>query len=299
MFNEAPIARCLRLAFIGGLVGVTFASLPAAAQTVQQGERVEVTGSNIRRVQSETASPVLTITREDIEKSGRSSIADLLQTLTVDNAGSVPKTFGNGFASGGSGISLRGLGAGATLVLLNGRRVAPYALADDGTKTFTDLNLIPIEAVERVEILKDGGSSVYGSDAIAGVVNIILRKEFNGIVIKGSVGQSLEYGDGRDTRTSITGGFGNLDTDRFNVIGNFEYNKREPIYYSNRTDRGNLGKTDLRADGFQSGDTFFGPVGNGFIGCRTTRRRTVPPSAVRSSGTFAIQSRFRTTAVTI
>jgi len=266
MFHEAPIARCLRLAFIGGLVGVTLASLPAAAQNVQQGERVEVTGSNIRRVQSETASPVQTITRDEIERSGRSSIADLLQTLTVDNAGSVPKSFGNGFASGGSGISLRGLGVGATLVLLNGRRVAPYALADDGTKTFTDLNLIPIEAVDRVEILKDGGSSVYGSDAIAGVVNIILRREFTGLVAKVSVGQSLEYGDGRDTRASITGGFGNLDTDRFNILGNFEYNKREPIQLSNRTDRGYVGRTDLRSDGFQSGDTFFGPVGNGFIG---------------------------------
>jgi len=139
MFHEAPIARCLRLAFIGGLVGVTLASLPAAAQTVQQGERVEVTGSNIRRVQSETASPVQTVSREDIERSGKTSIAELLQTLALDNAGSVPKTFYNGFSSGGAAISLRGLGAGATLVLLNGRRVAPFALADDGTKTYTDL----------------------------------------------------------------------------------------------------------------------------------------------------------------
>ena len=89
-----------------------------------------------------------------------------------------PRSFGNGFAGGGAGISLRGLGAASTLVLLNGRRMAPYGLADDGQKVFTDLSIIPLEAVERMEVLKDGASAIYGSDAIAGVVNIILRRDF-------------------------------------------------------------------------------------------------------------------------
>lgn len=301
MFNEVPIVRALRLAFIGGLTGVTLVTsaiaqtTSASGPTVQQGERIEVTGSNIRRVQSETASPVQTLTRQDIERSGKSSVAELLQTLAVDNAGSVPKSFGNGFASGGSGISLRGLGAGATLVLLNGRRVAPYALADDGTKTFTDLNLIPIEAVERVEILKDGGSAVYGSDAIAGVVNIILRKEFQGLVLKGSIGQSLKYGDGRDTRLGITGGFGNLDADGYNVLANFEYNKKEPIYLSNRTDRGYVGYTDLRQEGFTGGDGNFGSAGTGAIGSAVPGVRTAAGRSiignVRNPTTLSYYSR--------
>lgn len=257
MFKETAAARCLRLAFIGGIAGLSL-STAAFAQEVQQGERIEVTGSNIRRVQAETASPVQTLTRQDIERSGKTTVAELLQTMTVDNAGSVPTSFGNGFASGASGISLRGLGVGATLVLLNGRRIAPYALADDGQKQFADLNLIPIDAVERVEILTDGGSAIYGSDALAGVVNVILRKEYQGLLVSGSVGQSLKYGDGRDTRAAITGGFGNLDTDGFNILANFEYRKKEPIFLSNRTDRGNVGRTDLRDQDLTAHEGFGG-----------------------------------------
>lgn len=275
MFKETPAARCLRLAFVGGVAGLTIASTAAVAQEVQKGERIEVTGSNIRRAQTETASPVQTITREDLARSGKSTVSEYLQTLALDNAGSVPTTFGNGFSASGSGISLRGLGVGATLVLLNGRRVAPFPLADDGTKSYTDLNIIPLEAVERVEILKDGGSAVYGSDAIAGVVNIILRKEFNGVVAKGSVGQSLNYGDGRDTNASLLGGFGNLDTDGYNLFASFDYRKKEPIFYSNRTDRDRVGKTDLRGDGYTIDDTSSGGfTGAGSGGILTGRAAT-------------------------
>ena len=145
----------------------------------------------------------------------------MLQTLSVDNQGSVPKNFGAGFASGASGISLRGLGAASTLVLLNGRRIAPFGLADDGQKVFADLNLIPLEAVERIEILKDGGSAIYGSDAIAGVVNVILRKDYQGLAVNASYG-TTQYGNGQEKRASITGGFGDLQTQGFNVLANLE-----------------------------------------------------------------------------
>src|SRR5437773_4431112 len=175
------------------LIGQAFASsamlaIPSPSAAQQSVERVEITGTNIRRAETETASPVLVITREDIEKSGKATVAEYLQTLAVDNQGSVPMSFGNGFAPGASGVSLRGLGAGSTLVLLNGRRIAPYGLADDGQKVFTDLSVIPMEAVERVEILKDGASAIYGSDAIAGVVNLILRRDFNVTVGKAASG---------------------------------------------------------------------------------------------------------------
>jgi len=141
-------------------------------------DRITVTGSNIPRATTETASPVQVITRQEIDRTGKATIAEYLQTLTSDGAGSIPKSFGTGFAGGGSGISLRGLGAASTLVLLNGRRMAPYGLADDGQKVFTDLSVIPMDAVERVEVLKDGASAIYGSDAIAGVVKIIPRRGF-------------------------------------------------------------------------------------------------------------------------
>ncbi len=225
--------------------GMLLSAGAAYAQDAQSLERVEITGSNIRRISSETASPVQTITRDDITKSGRTSVAELLQTLSVDNQGSVPKSFGNGFAAGASGLSLRGLGAASTLVLLNGRRIAPYGLADDGQKVFADLNVIPLDAVERVEILKDGGSAIYGSDAIAGVVNIILRKDYRGLAVNASYGQS-RYSDGREKRVSLTGGFGDLSSQGFNVLANLEVGKQDPESYRERAGRGAVGRTDLR-----------------------------------------------------
>ena len=260
MIKETTLARSLRLMFSSGVVlGLGLAGQMALAQTAttESLQRVEITGSNIRRAQSETASAVQTLTRADIEKAGKSTVAELLQTLAVDNQGSVPTSFGNGFASGASGISLRGLGAASTLVLLNGRRVAPYGLADDGQKSFADLNVIPVEAVERVEILKDGASAIYGSDAIAGVVNIILRKDYQGSAAKVSYGQS-KYGDGQDTRLSFTHGFGDIESQGFNVLLNLEYGKKNQIANSSRDGRAQIGRADLRDLGFSAQEGFGG-----------------------------------------
>ncbi|TFW07901.1 TonB-dependent receptor [Oxalobacteraceae bacterium OM1] len=258
--KETVISRSVRLIFTGGMVlGAGLIAQPTFAQ--ENVQRVEVTGSNIRRAESETASSVQTLKREDIERSGKTSVAELLQTLAVDNQGSVPTTFGSGFAAGASGISLRGLGTASTLVLINGRRVAPYGLADDGQKVFTDLNMIPLEAVERVEILKDGASSIYGSDAIAGVVNVILRKDYKGTTLKASYGQS-RYGDGKDYRAAITHGFGDLQEDGYNVLLNFEYGKKGEIWQRDRAGRAQIGRSDLRDLGFDA-DTGF--AGAGYI----------------------------------
>jgi iron complex outermembrane receptor protein len=235
------------------LLGQAYAQ-EAAQQPMQ---RVEITGSNIRRAQAETASPVQTLSRADIEKSGKTTVAELMQTLAVDNQGSVPMTFGGGFASGASGISLRGLGAASTLVLINGRRVAPYGLADDGQKVFADLNVIPSEAIERVEILKDGASAIYGSDAIAGVVNVILRRDFEGTTLRASQGISQER-DGHDTRLAITHGVGKLDSDRYNFMGSVEYGRKGAIANSARSDRRYIGRSDLRDYGFSAQETLGG-----------------------------------------
>ena len=256
MLKRTTLAKSLLIAFSGS---AAFYGAPAFAQPAptQELQRVEVTGSNIRRVQSETAAPVQTLTREDIDRSGKTSVAELLQTLSVDNQGSVPTTFGNGFASGASGISLRGLGTASTLVLVNGRRVAPYGLADDGQKVFTDLNMIPLEAVEKVEILKDGGSAIYGSDAIAGVVNIILKKDFKGVVLKASYGRS-SYGDGIEKRGAITAGFGDIDKDKYNILLNFEIAKKGEIYNRDRAGREQIGRADLRDLGFSAQEALGG-----------------------------------------
>jgi iron complex outermembrane receptor protein len=261
--KETILSHSMRRIFAGGAA----AGLSLLAQGVQAQDqapaasapvaRVEITGSNIRRAQAETASSVQTLNRADIEKSGRTTVAELLQTLAIDNQGSVPTSFGAGFAQGASGISLRGLGAASTLVLLNGRRIAPYGLADDGQKVFADLNIIPTEAVERVEILKDGASAIYGSDAIAGVVNIILRKDFDGTTVRASYGKT-KYWDGRDSRLAITHGFGNLDTDHYNALFSFEYGGRREVYNRDRSDRDQIGRTDLRPWGFSAQETLSG-----------------------------------------
>jgi iron complex outermembrane recepter protein len=267
MFKRTELSRSVLLAFTGAVASLSGGTVFAQAAPTQQLQRVEITGSNIRRTDTETASPVQTVTREDIEKSGKSTVAEFLQTLAVDNQGSVPMTYGRGFAgSSGSGISLRGLGAQSTLVLVNGRRVAPHGLADDGQKAFVDLNMIPAEAVERVEILKDGASAIYGSDAIAGVVNVILRKSYVGTVAKASYGIS-EYNDGANPRVSISHGFGDIDKDQYNVLLNLELAKKNAIYGRDRSDRGRVGRSEGRSIGFAPSSIIAGVAagGNGFI----------------------------------
>lgn len=259
--TETLLSRALRRIFAGGgavgLLSVGFPLLAAPSALMAQEvapkpvARVEITGSNIRRAQAETASSVLTVNRADIERSGKTTVAELLQTLAVDNQGSVPVNFGSGFAAGASGISLRGLGTGSTLVLLNGRRMAPYGLADDGQKVFADLNVIPSDAVERVEILKDGASAIYGSDAIAGVVNIILRRDFQGTTARAMFG-TAEAGDGQHQNLALTWGKGDIDNDRYNVLLTLEYKRTDEIWNRERGDRGWIGKADLRPWGFSA-----------------------------------------------
>ena len=161
-----------------------------AKDGAQQVERIEVTGSRIKRNDLEGAAPIDVINREEIAKSGFSNLQQLLERTPVAGTGTF-STRGNNqdsTANGGAAISLRGFGSDATLVLINGRRVAISAFAENIANSFVDINSIPVAAIERVEILKDGASAVYGSDAVAGVVNIILRKDYDGAEISVSHG---------------------------------------------------------------------------------------------------------------
>lgn len=266
MLKRTALAKSLLIAFSGTAAlsgGPVFAQQSSTPQELQ---RVEVTGSNIRRTDSETSSPVQIITKEDIAQSGKGTVAEYLQTLTADGQGSVPFTYGRGFAGAtAAGISLRGLGANATLVLVNGRRIAPAVLADDAQRSFTDLNQIPLEAVERVEVVKDGASAIYGSDAVAGVVNIILLKNYVGTVAKITYGVSGK-GDGKEPRAAITHGFGDLDKDGYNVLLNVEAGKKDPIYYRDRD--GTVGASALAQFGFNpngSNNNISRFGGNGWI----------------------------------
>ena len=238
------------------LAGAAFATSASAQERATNLDRITVTGSNIPRTDTETPSPVQVVTRQEIDRTGKNTVAEYLQTLTSDGSGSIPKTFGNGFAGGGAGISLRGLGAGSTLVLLNGRRMATYGLADDGQKVFTDLSTIPLDAVERVEVLKDGASSVYGSDAIAGVVNIILRSDFTGTILRGSYGMSGDS-DGDARKATLTTGIGSLAEDGWNAFVSIDVSKTDGIKVSDRRDRKWIGTGDLRRWGYSAGGSQF------------------------------------------
>ena len=157
---------------LAALLALGAAALPVAAQ--QQLDRVEITGTSIKRIDAETSLPVSVISRESINKSGASNVQELVDRLSYNNGGGLAlgQSIGDGSANGQVGASLRGLGRGRTLVLLNGRRLPVYPFSGQGV----DLNSIPLAAIERIEVLRDGASATYGSDAIGGVMNFITRR---------------------------------------------------------------------------------------------------------------------------
>lgn len=242
MFKEVPIARCLRLAFGGGIAGMAFLALSAHAQSaapdeVQRGERVEVTGSSIKRIDAESALPVQVITREDIRKIAPQNVEELLRTLSVTNSvGNLTTSTGSGATTGGvSTVSLRGLGSTRTLVLVNGRRMPSFGgVAGGGAVSSVDVNSIPLAAIERVEVLKDGASAIYGSDAIAGVINFILRSDYTGVLAEAQYGQSTHSGDGKSYSGDVVLGFGSLQKDKFNVMLTASESKDAAIYGAQR-----------------------------------------------------------------
>ena len=148
--------------------------------------------------------------------------------ITANNNGSIAPSFTNGFSASGTAVSLRGLGPNNTLVLVNGRRLANFGLADDGHASYPDLSQLPFDAVERIEILKDGASAIYGSDAVAGVVNVILRQQFTGFTATATAGQNYN-GEGDNFKVSATGGIGDLTKDKYNAFLSVDYQKPDAI----------------------------------------------------------------------
>jgi iron complex outermembrane receptor protein len=210
--------------------GAGYAQDAPAAAAAQQ---VIVTGSNVRRTDSETPSPVQVLTAADIKNSGYTSVGDVLHNITANNMGSLSQSAPSAFAAGGSGVALRGLTVGATLVLIDGHRMASYPMPDDGERDFVDISSIPIDAIERIEVLKDGASAIYGSDAIAGVVNVILKKSFTGLTMSAETGLSA-HGDGATQHGSIMAGWGDLSKDGQNAYIAIEGRHANSILLKNR-----------------------------------------------------------------
>ncbi|MDP9544001.1 UNVERIFIED_ORG: iron complex outermembrane receptor protein [Burkholderia cepacia] len=209
--------------------GSTTAAAPAPAsgtaaggQAVKKLDKFEVTGSLIRTSDKVGHTEVQVITAKEIQQSGYTTVADFLRSTSANSASSWGQTTMNSSAPGGAGMALRGLSEKYTLVLVDGQRVANYAQSVNFTDTFFDVNAIPLNMVERVEIVKTGAVSVYGSDAIAGVVNIITKKNFQGLQIDGQLGKAQHPGDGQGN-FSVLAGFGDLNSDRFNVTAAASY----------------------------------------------------------------------------
>lgn len=210
---------------------------------------IEVTGTRLKRTDIETPSPVDIITRADIERSGKLTLSDVVRSIAADNNGSIGLGNVSGFAMGASGVALRGLAVNATLVLINGRRMVSYGLADDAQRTFVNLSAIPLDIVDRIEVLKDGASAIYGSDAIAGVVNIILRDSFQGTSANASLALA-QSGGGETPRLSVTAGRGNMATDGYSAFVNLEVSRQNAIRSNDREDRKWIGNGDLRPYGY-------------------------------------------------
>jgi iron complex outermembrane recepter protein len=235
MTTRASFARALGIGvsiFAGALIPDRS---HAQVQTTEASpiEKIEVTGSAIRRTDTETPSPVQIISSEDLKRTGYTDVSDILRNVAANGAGSLSQSFNFAFAGGASGIALRGLAVGDTLVLIDGHRTAPYSLSDDNQRNFVDVSNIPLEAIDHVEILRDGASALYGTDAIAGVVNIILKKTFNGLHVSGEYGQT-QRGDGGTTHVSALYGLGDLEAEGRNGYVALEYRKQDDILANNR-----------------------------------------------------------------
>ena len=225
-----PIAACL----LAILYSQTYSS-NALAQTAEskaesKPDSVLITGSRIPRASLEGPAAVTIITAEEITKQGYKSVFDALNNAVQNSGFTQGEDFGNTFTPSANTISLRGLGPNHTLILLDGRRMADFPIAYTGTINFTNLANIPSNIVERIEILNGGASAIYGSDAIAGVVNIILKKQSQGYNLNVKVGDT-DRGGGSNKRVQFSG---TANTDQVRSLFSIEYSEREPLRATQR-----------------------------------------------------------------
>ncbi|WP_158228844.1 TonB-dependent receptor plug domain-containing protein [Chitinimonas sp. BJB300] len=216
------------LAIAVATLSSTDLAFSAEVSQAQRAEKIEITGSNIKRLNRETQAPVQVIRREEIKQTGANTLRQLLDTISAADLSAISDVnSGKSFASGASGLALRGMGKRATLTLVNGRRISHYALADGAKENFVNIDTIPTEVIDRVEILKDGASAIYGSDAIAGVVNIITRKTYSGLSATASAQHGVDRNVGAQHTATVTAGTGDLAKDGYNVFGHLDLYRRE------------------------------------------------------------------------
>lgn len=230
MYRNNKLSNSVRLALMLGAGTTAFAGTALAQeQTGQEAERVErisITGSRIRSTDLETAQPIHTISREDIANQGFTSVVDLLENMSTSGAPPISRSspLSSGEAAGGNYANLRGLGANRTLVLVNGKRLGIT------TGGLQDISAIPMGMVERIDVLKDGASTLYGSDAMAGVVNIITRSDFEGMEVTIYGGEYGE-GDGAKKNVSLVAG---VTGDRGSITVGAEWRDENAVWAADR-----------------------------------------------------------------
>lgn len=287
MFSSDSFAISKAICLVAGVAIALSANAQVLSATdATSVQEIVVTGSYIPRTDVETSSKVTIISAADISASGLTTVADVVRTLSADNSGTLPTAFPGAFAAGASGVALRGLTVNSTLVLIDGLRAADYALPDDGVRGFVDLNSIQIGTIERIEVLQDGASSVYGADAIGGVVNIILKKSYQGFNANAEVGNS-QHGGGFEKHFDFTVGAGDLATDHYNAYFSAEYQSDNAVgvnqrrFPYNTNDYSSFGGLNLHPQPQYSNGSIYGSVTPGTLGTPGNVLTGVPlPGAV-------------------
>jgi iron complex outermembrane receptor protein len=278
MFRLKHVSWAVMAVCTGGLATV------AVAQQ-QQLERVEITGSSIRRVDAETALPVTVIKTEDLVKQGVTNVEQAVLRISANQSNFGASSAIGGTTGGKAEADLRGLSgptgtnSNKTLVLLNGRRIANHSF----DAAAVDLNAIPLIAVERIEVLRDGASALYGTDAIGGVINFILKRDFTGVELSGSWQRPQKGSGGETQRASVVAGFGTLAENRFNLLFALDARKQKALMATERSfgSTGILGTSGAAIRAGTSGTSFPGDL-NGF---EPTAPGCAPPASVPVTNT--------------
>jgi iron complex outermembrane recepter protein len=219
--NAVARAAVLMLCGTGAL-----AVAPGAFAQQAALQRVEVTGSAIKRVDVETALPVTVLKVEELRQQGYTTVEDIMNTISGNQTSLSTSGAIGGITGGASFANLRGLGANKTLVLLNGRRIANQAIGGAGDSSAPDLNTIPLAAIERIEVLRDGASSLYGTDAIGGVINFITKNDYKGVEFSAQY-SSPQHPGGKSYEVSAGFGRGDLTENKWNIFGFIDYQHQD------------------------------------------------------------------------
>ncbi len=237
-----------------GVIVAAAAPAPDVMPSVAEVDRITVTGTNITTSESPPFVPESIFNREAVERSGSRTLGDFFQSLPQNSGPSFTENQNESLSPGGAAVALRGLTPDATLVLVNGRRVAPYPFAQGGITAFVDLNSLPLAAISQIDILRDGASAIYGTDAIAGVVNVRFLEKFDGTLVSFGYGNTTDT-DTHEFRSSVLSGYSN-EARGIDLVVVADYFQREALF---QTDRFFSRSIDQRRQG---GSSFLSSVAN-------------------------------------